>query len=304
MSNLAATAELECQATEECGAVELLLQPKDRDLGGFSVRRVLPTARRKMVGPWIFFDHMGPARFAAGTGINVRPHPHIGIATVTYLFEGEILHRDSVGSLQPITPGDINLMVAGSGIVHSERERPEITATDHVLDGLQLWMALPEDQEETDPAFHHYPDADIPGVEVDGVPVRVMMGSAYGVTSPVKVFAETLYLEAWLQPGQRLTLPDAEERAVYVARGSVQARDVTVPQYSMVVLNDEKGVVIEAREETRIALIGGERFNKRFIEWNFVSSRRERIEQAKDDWRQGRFAKVTGDEEEFIPLPD
>ncbi len=303
MSNLAATATLECQAIEKCGAIELLLRPKEHDLGGFSVRRLLPTARRKMVGPWIFFDHMGPAKFVAGTGMNVRPHPHIGIATVTYLFEGEILHRDSVGSLQPITPGDINLMVAGSGIVHSERERPEITATDHVLDGLQLWMALPEGQEEIDPAFYHYPSDDIPRLEVDGVSVRVMMGSAYGVTSPVKVFAQTLCLEAWLQPGQRLRLPDAEERAVYVAKGSLQVGEVSAPVCSMIVLNGEQGVVVEAVENTRIAVIGGERFNKRFIEWNFVSSSKERIEQAKEDWREGRFTRVPGDEKEFIPLP-
>lgn len=303
MSNLAATAELECQAVKECGAIELLLQPKEHELGGFSVRRLLPTARRKMVGPWIFFDHMGPAKFVPDTGINVRPHPHIGIATVTYLFEGEILHRDSVGSLQSISPGDINLMVAGSGIVHSERERPEVTAADHELDGLQMWMALPEDQEEIDPAFYHYPGDDIPRVEVDGVAVRVLMGSAYGVTSPVKVFAQTLYLEAWLQPGQRLSLPDAEERAVYVAKGSLQVGDVKVPTYSMIVLNDEKGVVIEAVKETRIAIIGGERFNKRFIEWNFVSSRKERIEQAKAGWREGRFPSIPGDAQEFIPLP-
>jgi redox-sensitive bicupin YhaK (pirin superfamily) len=303
MSNLTATAELECQVTEECGAIELLLQPKEHDLGGFSVRRLLPTARRKMVGPWIFFDHMGPAQFVADTGINVRPHPHIGIATVTYLFEGEILHRDSLGSLQTITPGDINLMVAGRGIVHSERERTEITSTDHVLDGLQLWMALPEGQEDIDPAFYHYPSDDIPKVNVEGVPVRVIMGSAYGVTSPVKVFAHTLYLEAWLQPGQRLRLPDADERAVYVAKGNLQVRDVNAPVYSMIVLNDEKGVEVEAKEQTRIAVIGGERFNKRFIEWNFVSSSKEQIELAKKDWREGRFPKVPGDEEEFIPLP-
>lgn len=305
MSNLSASAELECLITEEeCGAIELLIQPRERDLGGFSVRRVLPTARRKMVGPWIFFDHMGPAEFQAGNGINVRPHPHIGIATVTYLFEGEILHRDSLGSLQPIQPGDINLMVAGCGIVHSERERPEITATGHILHGLQLWLALPESLEETDPAFHHYASADIPAVEVDGVPVRVMMGSAFGVTSPVKLFADTLYVEAWLQPGQRLTLPDAEERAVYVASGELQAASTRIPEFSMAVFSAGEGVVVEATRETRLALIGGERFNRRFIEWNFVSSRRERIEQAKQDWKDGRYPKVPGDEEEFIPLPE
>lgn len=304
MSNLANDIELECLCQEECGAIELLLQPKDRDLGGFSVRRLLPTARRKMVGPWIFFDHMGPASFKAGTGINVRPHPHIGIATVTYLFEGEILHRDSLGSLQAIRPGDINLMVAGRGIVHSERERPAITETDHVLNGLQLWLALPEHQEEIEPAFYHYPEDEVPNTAVDGIPVRVMMGSAYGLTSPVKVFADTLYVEAWLQPGQRLTLPNAAERAVYVAKGELKALDTAIPEHSMAILSDQDGIVVEAVRETRLAVIGGEPFNRRFIEWNFVSSRKERIEQAKQDWRDGCFDKVPGDDKEFIPLPE
>ena len=213
MSNLTADLQQQCDA-RPCDGLELLIQPRDKDLGGFSVRRVLPTRERTMVGPWIFFDHMGPAEFPAGTGINVRPHPHINIATVTYLFEGEILHRDSLGSLQGIGPGDINLMVAGRGIVHSERERPEVTAQAHQLHGLQLWLALPEEDEEVKPAFHHYPAADIPALEVDGVPLRVMMGSAYGVTSPVRVFAETLYVEAHLQPGQSIVLPGAAERAV------------------------------------------------------------------------------------------
>ncbi|MDC0663405.1 pirin family protein [Marinobacter sp. SS21] len=304
MSNLASEVELECLCKEECGAIEMLLEPKDRDLGGFSVRRLLPTARRKMVGPWIFFDHMGPARFEAGTGINVRPHPHIGIATVTYLFEGEILHRDSLGSLQAIRSGDINLMVAGRGIVHSERERPAITATDHTLNGLQLWLALPEAQEEIEPAFYHYPDTDIPAINVDGVPIRVMMGSAFGVTSPVKIFADTLYVEAWLQPGQRITVPDAQERAVYVAKGELKAKDTVIPEHAMAIVSEQSGVVVEALAETRLAIIGGEPFSKRFIEWNFVSSRKERIEQAKQDWRDGRFDKVPGDEQEFIPLPE
>lgn len=304
MSNIYPDVEQECLVTEICSAIDLLLTPKDRDLGGFSVRRLLPTARRKMVGPWIFFDHMGPAHFEAGDGINVRPHPHIGIATVTYLFEGEILHRDSLGSLQPIKPGDINLMVAGSGITHSERERPEVTAQAHVLDGLQLWLALPIDQEETAPAFYHYPGTDVPAIDVGGVAVRVMMGSAYGVTSPVKIFSETLYLEAWLKPGQRLQLPNAQERALYVAKGRLKARESDIPRHSMAVLSEQEGIVVEAVEDTRLALIGGERFARRFIDWNFVSSRKERVQQAKEDWKAGRFARVVGDEDEFIPLPE
>jgi redox-sensitive bicupin YhaK (pirin superfamily) len=283
--------------------VELILKPRKTDLGGFSVRRVLPTRERRMIGPWIFFDHMGPAQFAAGQGIDVRPHPHIGIATVTYLFDGEILHRDSLGSEQTIRPGDLNLMVAGRGIVHSERERPEVTAAQHRLDGLQLWLALPERHEETDPAFHHYPAAAIPRVAVGGVPVRVMLGSAYGLTSPVPVFSDTLYLEARLQPGQTLALPEAPERGLYVAHGALQAQDTELPAFSMTVFGHRPGITVTAREESRIALVGGEPLGERYIEWNFVSSRPERIEQAKQDWREGRFPRVPGDSEEFIPLP-
>lgn len=304
MSNPLPTAEQPCDVTPSpCSAVELILQSREKDLGGFSVRRLLPTAQRKMVGPWIFFDHMGPARFPAGQGITVRPHPHIGIATVTYLFEGEILHRDSLGSLQAIRPGDINLMVAGRGIVHSERERPEVTAIDHVLHGLQLWLALPDANEEIEPAFHHYPDATIPALSVDGVPVRVMMGSAYGATSPVWQFSETLYLEAHLQAGQTLALPAAKERAVYVASGALKAQDTVMPTYSLTVFADRPGIVVQATEPARIAVIGGAPVGDRVIEWNFVSSRKERIEQAKRDWVEGRFPKVPGDEIEFIPLP-
>jgi redox-sensitive bicupin YhaK (pirin superfamily) len=304
MSNTLERAEQPCAATvPPCTAVEMVLRPQERDLGGFSVRRLLPTAQRKMVGPWIFFDHMGPARFPRGGGIGVRPHPHIGIATVTYLFEGEILHRDSLGSLQPIRPGDVNLMVAGRGIVHSERERPEVTATEHVLDGLQLWLALPDAEEEREPAFLHFSAERIPTVMIDGVPVRVIIGSAYGVRSPVPVYSDTLYLEARLQAGQALPLANAEERAVYVVSGSLEARDTEMPAQSMTIFSSEPDVVLEATQPSRIALIGGQSVGRRYIEWNFVSSRPERIERAKRDWREGRFPTVPGDEEEFIPLP-
>ncbi|TNE74251.1 MAG: pirin family protein [Gammaproteobacteria bacterium] len=294
---------IECDVTQSCGAIELVIQPRKKDLGGFSVRRVLPTKERQMVGPWIFFDHMGPANFSAGDGINVRPHPHVNLATVTYLFEGEILHRDSLGSIQPIRPGDINLMVAGRGIVHSERERPEVTSTDHTLHGLQLWLALPKDKEEIEPAFLHYPSADIPAIKVQGVAVRVIMGSAYGVASPVETFAETLYMEAHLQQGQSLILPNASERAIYVAQGSLDAGGTTIPEFSMAVLGPEEGVEITALEASRIAVIGGEPFDERHMLWNFVSSRADRIQQAKNDWKDGRFPTIPGDDEEFIPFP-
>lgn len=293
-----------CVVPEGCEAIELMIEPRDADLGSFSVRRVLPTRQRRMVGPWIFFDHMGPAEFAAGEGINVRPHPHINLATVTYLFEGEILHRDSLGSYQPIRPGDVNLMVAGKGITHSERERPEVIEQARHLNGLQLWLALPEAEEEIDPAFYHYPSADIPRVAVDGVAIRVIMGSAYGATSPVKTFAETLYVEAQLQAGQRITLPDAEERAVYVAAGELSANGTLVPEHSMAVFANVPGIELTATRDARIAIIGGEHLGQRHMEWNFVSSRRERIAQAKADWQAQRFPKVIGDEDEFIPLPE
>jgi redox-sensitive bicupin YhaK (pirin superfamily) len=303
MSIEKANVELACDTDKGCEAIDIIIKPREKDLGEFMVRRTLPTTERKTVGPWIFFDHMGPAHFQAGSGINVRPHPHINLATVTYLFEGEILHRDSLGSYATITPGDINLMVAGKGITHSERERPEIKNVPHTLHGLQLWLALPEKDEEIEPAFYHYSADSIPTATVEGVPLRVLMGSAYGLTSPVKTYAETLYVEAHMQEGQSLVLPNAEERAIYVAKGSLKINDTVIPEFAMVILTAADDIVIEATADSRIALIGGEKVGKRFIEWNFISSRKERVEQAKRDWQSGAFPKVIDDEEEFIPLP-
>ena len=282
-----------------------IIAPRERDLGGFSVRRMLPDAGTPAVGPWIFFDHMGPVTFPPGQGIDVRPHPHINLATVTYLFEGEMLHRDSLGNEVLIHPGAINLMVAGRGIVHSERQRPEIKARGNRLHGLQLWLGLPAADEEIDPEFHHYPATAIPRVVIDSVPVRILIGSAYGVTSPVKTYADTLYLEADLQPGQRLQLPDTTvERAVYVTSGTLRIGTAVVNSYCMAVIAAGVGVTLQTESATRIAVIGGEPLGKRHIWWNFASSRKERIEQAKADWRDGRFPKVPGDEIEFIPLPE
>jgi redox-sensitive bicupin YhaK (pirin superfamily) len=303
MQDETTTGDPDCSEAPDCRAVALLIQPRDKDLGGFTVRRCLPAIGCKAVGPWVFFDHMGPAVVPPGPGINVRPHPHINLATVTYLFDGEILHRDSLGSVQAIRPGDINLMVAGRGIVHSEREHPHAMARERRLHALQLWLALPQADEETEPAFHHYPGADVPALSVDGVPVRVLIGSAFGVSSPVKVFAQALYAEAQLQPGQRIAVPDVPERAVYVAQGAIRAGNTTVPAHAMAVLRAGTGCVLEAQAPSRVAIIGGENLGPRFIDWNFVSSRKERIEQAKSDWRAGRFPKVPGDEIEFIPLP-
>lgn len=290
------------------GPVTRLIQSRSKDLGGFAVRRLLPVAGQQMVGPWIFFDHMGPVQFAAGNGIKVRPHPHINLATVTYLFSGELLHRDSLGSHQVIQPGAINLMVAGSGIVHSERERPEVTAQPHELHGLQLWLALPAAMEEIAPAFYHFDAASIPTVRSGDVAVRVLIGSAYGVTSPVPQFASTLYVEALLQPGQTLELPYADERALYVVSGAVRVRDSATTATRVIGVGElailaNSTLHITASQASRIALIGGEAVGKRYIEWNFVSSRQDRITQAKTDWQQRRFAAVPGDDEEFIPLP-
>jgi len=283
--------------------IKHLIKPHKKDLGGFSVRRVLPSREQRMVGPWIFFDHMGPAVFPPGEGINVRPHPHINLATVTYLFEGEILHRDSLGNAQVIQPGAINLMVAGKGITHSERERDEVKSVPHQVHGLQLWHALPEAVEEVDPAFYHYPAGQLPGADIDGVAVRVMMGSAWGMSSPVISYSPILYAEASMKAGQTLVTPQAAQLAVYTASGHLEIGGQKVEPFMLAVLQDHTQATVEAVDDAKIAFIGGEYLGERFIEWNFVSSRKQRIEQAKDDWRQGRFPLVTGDEEEFIPLP-
>lgn len=303
MSNEQTDLVAECDLSECCGAVTQVIKPRDKDLGGFVVRRLLPTTQRKMVGPWIFFDHMGPASFAPGQGVNVRPHPHIGLATVTYLFDGELLHRDSLGTEALVLPGDINLMLAGSGVVHSERERPAVKATAHRVHGLQLWLALPTDMESCEPAFFHYDADQLPSITVDGVPIRVLIGTAFGVTSPVRQFARTLYVEARLQAGQRIAMPDAEERAVYVASGRLQALDSHLPEHAMAVFDTTQGVVLEAQTESRIAIVGGDNIGPRYVDWNFVASDKSQIEKARQDWQAGRFPKVPGDAVEFIPLP-
>lgn len=285
--------------------IERIIAPRVRNLGDFSIQRLLPVAKQRMVGPWIFFDHMGPATFSAGEGINVLPHPHINLATVTYLFEGEILHRDSLGSLQAIRPGDVNLMVAGSGITHSERERDEVKNTKRRLHGLQLWHVLPEDQEEIQPAFYHHPADHLPKLEEEGgVSIRVMIGDAYGLSSPVLTFAKTLYVEASVPKGQSLKLPSSEELAVYIVSGTATIAEQRLNECHMAVLESSSTAILEAHDDCRIAIIGGEKMSERFIDWNFVSSRKDRIEKAKSDWRSQRFPRVVGDEKEFVPLPE
>jgi len=285
--------------------IERIIRPREVDLGGFTVRRGLPAAGVAAVGPWVFFDQIGPTTFAPGKGVDVIPHPHINLATVTYLFEGQIVHRDSLGSVQTITPGAVNLMVAGRGIVHSERTGPELRAAGHRLNGLQLWFALPEDVEESEPAFHHYPEGDLPRKTIDGARVRVMIGSAYGLDSPVETFFPTLYAEADLPSLGALTLPSqVEQRGVYLVSGALRLQtDVELAEHSLVVFEPGREVRLTALEDSRIAVIGGSPLGKRFMWWNFVSSRKERIEQAKSDWKDRRFPMVP-EETESYPLPD
>jgi redox-sensitive bicupin YhaK (pirin superfamily) len=256
-----------------------------------------------MLGPFIFFDHMGPATFAPGSGINVRQHPHIGLATVTYLFEGEILHRDSLGVVQVIRPGEVNWMTAGRGIVHSEKVTSEVLATGQRLHGLQVWVALPEDKEDIEPRFEHYGEAEIPGIATDGMTLRIVLGSAYGKTSPVRTESETLYVACELEPAAELSLPLAEELGVYVVEGEINVEGERLDEGVMAIFPTQRPPSIRAATKSRVVFIGGDRLStERFIEWNFVSSSRERIEQAKEDWRENRFARVPN-ETDFTPLP-
>lgn len=284
-------------------AVELLIEPRQTDLGEFSVRRVLPSRERRLVGPFIFFDHMGPAEFPPGKGIQVRPHPHIGLATITYLFEGGIIHRDSLGFVQPIQCGAVNLMTAGSGIVHSERAGEDLNTTSR-LHGIQSWIALPQDQEECAPVFLHYRADAIPVIDLGGVTVRVIIGEAYGQVSPVMSYSPTLYLECRMPAGSELVLPEPyRETATYLVSGAVGIDRHTYPNGVMAVACPDKRVRLTAREDSHVMVIGGEPLGERHIWWNFVSSSKDRIEKAKSDWKEGRFATVPGDNE-FIPLPD
>ena len=284
----------------------LLIQAREHDLGDFMVRRLLPVAARRTVGPFTFFDHMGPAEFAPGGGINVRPHPHIGLATITYLFDGQILHRDSLGNEQTIDPGDLNWMIAGSGIVHSERMTEEKRASGQRMHGLQLWIALPAAHEETAPEFFHHPAADLPKGEADGAAWTLIAGEAFGRVSPAKIFSPMVYLDIHLKAGTRFELPDGvTEKAVYVIDGQIDVCGQPVAPREMAAWGDSEFLTVEARDESHFVLIGGEPLAEpHHIFWNFVSSSKERLEQAKQDWKAGRFAKVPGDDIEFIPLPE
>jgi hypothetical protein len=282
----------------------LTLRPHEKDLGGgFVVRRSLPAAARQAVGPFLFFDHFGPITAQPGDQHDVRPHPHIGLATVTYLFEGAMQHADSTGAVQRIEPGAINWMTAGRGIVHSERTPADLAGRARRSHGLQLWAALPVADEEVAPSFAHTPAAAIPELEWGGAQVRLLIGSAFGEQSPVVVRSETLYLDIRLEAGDAFPLPPAPERAVYVVEGTVELDGVAVPQHRMAVIGAGEEPLISALVSARAVLIGGEPLGHRHLWWNFVSSRKERIEQAADDWAAGRFPVVPG-ETEFIPLPE
>jgi redox-sensitive bicupin YhaK (pirin superfamily) len=297
--------EPESNVVPACKALEAVIVPRARDLGGFEVRRALPSTQRQMVGPFIFFDQMGPAELVEGKGIDVRPHPHIGLATVTYLFDGTIVHRDSLGSLQSITPGDVNWMTAGRGIVHSERSDPEIRKRREKLFGIQIWVALPRRYEETEPDFKHYSGASLPVIEGEGKTVRVIAGSVFGKTSPVKTLSSLFYADVILQPGALLEIsPEHEERAVYLLDGRVDiAGQIFEPGRLLVFLAGDS-ILVKTTDAARILLLGGAPVDgPRYLWWNFVSSSHERIEQAKADWKAGRFAPVPG-ETEFIPLPE
>jgi len=282
----------------------MTLRPHSKDLGGgFTVRRLLPAAAQKSIGPFIFFDHFGPITAGPADNHDVRAHPHIGLATVTYLFEGAMQHRDSTGAVQRIEPGAINWMTAGRGIVHSERTPDDLRGSTRRSHGLQLWAALPEADEEMAPSFAHTPAADIPALEVGGAAVRVLAGSAFGAVSPVAVRSPTLYLDIALQAGDALPLPLATERAVYVVEGAVQLDGEPLAPQTMTVLAVGDEPLLSADGPARVVLIGGDPLGPRHLWWNFASSRKERILQAADDWAAGRFDAVPG-ETEFIPLPE
>lgn len=286
-------------------SIEQLIEGRRRDLGGFTVQRLLPAPERQMVGPFIFLDHLGPVDLAPGTGIDVRPHPHIALATVTYLYSGALLHRDSLGCVQEIHPGDVNWMTAGSGIAHSERSPDRERARGMHLHGLQSWVALPDGQEEIQPEFHHHPAATLPSLSLDEAELRIVAGEAFGRRSPVHVHWPTLYVDVLLAEGGALGVPpEHTERAVYLVAGELDVAGIHVSEGSLVVLTPGETVPLRAKSTARLMLLGGERFPQlRFIWWNFVASGRERIEQAKRDWRAGRFAPVAGDPE-LMPLPD
>ena len=289
-----------------CDAIELMVVANAKDIGGFEVRRALPTARRRLVGPFIFFDRMGPAVLRGGQAIDVRPHPHIGLATVTYLFDGRIRHRDSLGTEMVIEPGDVNLMTAGRGIVHSERTPQELRGSPLAMSGLQTWLALPDGREELAPLFEHTLRQALPTVEEPGMEARVVIGRFGGAASPVVTQSETVFVDVTLAAGATLKIPaDAEERAVYILDGTIAISGDRFRPDRLLVFRPGDEIVVETENGAHFMLFGGASLGSpRYIWWNFVSSSKERIEQAKEEWKTGRFDIVPGDDKEFIPLPE
>ncbi len=286
-------------------AIVDLYRPHERDLGAFTVRRLLPGHPRKMVGPFIFFDHMGPAHLAPGAGLDVRPHPHIGLATVTYLYEGTILHRDSLGVVQRIEPGDVNWMTAGDGIVHSERTPDDLRTSGSPVHGIQTWIALPKSHEHVAPAFEHHPKASLPVLETPGVQLRLIAGRGFGLTAPATTYSPMVYAAVEMAAGAVLAFPaEHEERAIYVAKGNVSVNGASMPEAHLALLDPGAVVSIEAQSAAELMLLGGAPMDgDRHIWWNFVASDRTLIEAAKQRWRDGGFPAVPG-ETEFIPLPE
>lgn len=289
-----------------CDAIETLIIPRAHDIGGLEVRRALPSARRRLVGPFIFFDRMGPAILRAGQALDVRPHPHIGLATVTYLFDGKIRHRDSLGTEMVIEPGDVNLMTAGRGIVHSERSPEELRGGPLSISGLQTWLALPEDKEEVAPLFENTSHEALPGIDGEEATGRVVIGSFSGLKAPVRTASDTLYVDIALKPGGRIEIPaDTEERAIYLLEGEVEIAGDRFANNQLLVFREGDQIVVSSERGAHFMLFGGASLgSRRYIWWNFVSSSKERIEQAKEEWRTGRFDIVPGDAEERIPLPE
>lgn len=288
-----------------CDALEQLIIPNAKDIGGFEVRRALPSRQRKLVGPFIFFDRMGPAVFRPGEAIDVRPHPHIGLSTVTYLFDGTIRHRDSLGTEMVISPGDINLMTAGRGIVHSERSPEELRSTKRAMSGLQTWLALPDGSEEIAPAFENTAAETMGIVDGEKAHAKVLIGAFHGAVSQVTQFSETLYVDVTLPAGGEIDIPaDTEERAIYVIDGSISVAGDAFTGDQLLVFRPGDEIVVRSEAGASFMIFGGASIGSpRHIWWNFVSSSKERIEQAKQEWKSGRFDIVPGDEEEFIPLP-